>query len=65
MATLATTEDVDSACKAGMIEDIVTRGTNWDTMAGRVPSNLELIGSGIDFLDLTVQGGSREDQFKK
>ena len=65
MATLATTGDVHSACKADMIEDIVTLITSWGSMAGRMPSNLELIGTGVDFLDLTVQGESLKDEFKK
>ena len=65
LAILAATGDVDKACKADMVEDIVTLGTNWGTMAGRMPTNLEIIGSGIDFLDLTIQGESLEDQFKK
>jgi hypothetical protein len=65
LATLVATGGVDKACKADFAEDIVTPGTNIGTMAGRMPGNLEIVNSAIDFIDRSAQSESLEDQFRK
>ena len=65
LATLVATGDVDKACKADFAEDIFTLGTGIGKMAGRMPSNFEIVGAGVDFVGLSAEGESLEDQFKK
>ena len=65
LATLVTTGDVDKACKADFAEDLVTLGTGIGKMAGKMPTNFEIIGTGVDFVGLSAEGKSLEDQFRK
>jgi hypothetical protein len=65
LTALAATGGLDKACKADFAKDIVTPGTNIGAMAGRMPGNLEIINSAVDFIDLSAQGESLEDQFGK
>ena len=65
LATLVATGDVDKACKADFVEDIFTLGTGIGKMAGRMPSNFELVGAGVDFIGLSAEGESLEAQFRK
>jgi hypothetical protein len=65
LTTLLVTGDVDQACKADLAEDIILLGTNVGKMAGTMPSNLDILGNSLDFVDLSIQAKSIEDQFKK
>ena len=62
---VATGGDVDRACEADLITDTMWLGASVGTMAGRVASNLELVGAGVDFVNVSTQAtslGSRREK---
>jgi RHS repeat-associated protein len=55
---VATGGDVDRACEADLIVDTLSLGARGGTMAGRMVSNLELVGVAVDFVDVSIQATS-------
>ncbi|MFH2065198.1 MAG: RHS repeat-associated core domain-containing protein [Pseudomonadota bacterium] len=57
-ATLAATGDINRANQVDMMVNIAISGSNVGSWAGRVPSNAEMIGTGIDLTNQAVQSTS-------
>jgi hypothetical protein len=62
---VATGGDVNRACEVDLIVDTVSLGVRVGTMAGRVASNLELVGAGFDFVDISNQAISLGPRLEK
>jgi len=58
VSALAVTGDVNRANQIDMMVNIAITGTNVGSWAGRMPSNAEMIGTGIDFTNQAVQSSS-------
>jgi hypothetical protein len=62
---VATGGNVDRACEADLIVDTLSLGARGGTMAGRMVSNLELVGAAVDFVDLSSQAASLGTRLEK
>ena len=65
LSALVTTGSIDNACNADFAEDMIMLGKGIGGMAGKMPSNLDLVGSGLSFVGISAQSKSMEEQFKK
>jgi hypothetical protein len=54
LATLATTCDVNKAAKNDLIADTAFFGLNLGAMAATIPGRLEMLGLGVDFINLSL-----------
>jgi hypothetical protein len=55
MAIMAATGDLERACELGIIEDSMLLGAGAGSMAGRVATNQDIFGLGVDFLNTAIQ----------
>jgi hypothetical protein len=65
LVTLVATGDVDQACIADAAQDIVLLGASIGKMAEVTPKSFELVGAGLDFVQISIEAESLKNQFRK